>query len=270
MESIFAQIFTNKPPKEEDGIYYFGNENDGDCFDKSDFDKWRSGEFARSWKSKRLLENSASRHMLEDMLDSREYVVDLACGPGMGFIPSIRQLSPAFPCLATDANPFVLSEWKKYLDAGEEYDKLNFAQFSIFDIPFKPNSVKAYSSFIGISSSRSGESGYASALSEIRRTLAADGAFYTVENEWADIGAILGLFEKWGRKPWSIFLENQTPWKDRFLNNGFEIVYEKVFEYRSLQADDNELGEAASRYGVDVGLKYTAFIVRKKMEREGR
>ena len=260
----FKQVFANQPQKEENGIYYFGNENDGDCFDKSDFDTWRNGGFDRSWRNKELLQNNASRHMAEEIINSKDYVIDLACGPGMGFIPSLKQLAPVFPCLATDANPFVLSEWKNHLDINEKYDKLSFAQFSIFDIPFKNNSVQAYSSFIVVSSSRGGKNGQASALCEIRRTLASDGTFYTVENEWTDIGAILGLFDKMKRRPWSIFLEKQIPWKDKFLNNDFEIIYEEPFEYRSLRSDDNELGEAASRYGVDIGVKYTAFIVRKK------
>ena len=264
MDNFFKQIFANKPQKEENGIYCFGNENDGDCFDESDFDKWRNGRFNRSWKNKWLLENYASRHIAEEIINGEDYVIDLACGPGMGFIPSLKQLNPVFPCLATDANPFVLSEWKNHLDLNEKYDRLSFAQFSIFDIPFKSNSVQAYSSFLGVSSSRGGEKGYASAVSEIRRTLATDGTFYTVENEWTDVGAILGLFDKMERQPWSIFLEKQIPWKDRFLNNGFEIVYEEPLEYRSLRSDDNELGEAAFKYGVNVGVKYTAFIVRKK------
>ena len=45
--------------------------------------------------------------------------------------------------------------------------------------------------------------------------------------------------------------------------NGFEIVQEAPYMSRPLTAEDNELGKMAEKYGVDVGMKYTAFIVRK-------
>ena len=263
MENFFKQLFTNEPQKEGKGIYFFGNENDGDYFDKSDFDIWQNGVFSRNWRRKNFLENNAFRHLVEEIINNNDYVIDLACGPGMGFVPSVKQLNPMFPCMATDANPFVLSEWKNYLDSGKNYDKLDFAQFSAFEIPIKSNTVQAYSSFIGISSTRGGENGYTAALSEIRRTLAEGGAFYALESEWTDIETILGLFDKMGQRPWDVFCEKQVSWHDRFVDNSFEIVYEEPFEYRSLKADDNELGEAAVRFGVDIGMKFTAFIVRK-------
>ena len=265
MDYIFNKLFVNEPQKKENGIYYFGNENDGDYFDEDNFDIWRNGGFIRNWRYKGFLEHNASRHLAEEILNNNDYVIDLACGPGMGFIPSVKQLNPMFPCMATDANPFVLSEWKEYLDNSEKYNKLSFAQFSVFDIPLKSNSVQAYSSFIGVSSTRSGEEGHAAALSEIRRTLAQGGTFYTVENEWTDVGAILDLFDKMGQQPWNGFDGKHITWHDKFIHNGFEIVYEDPY-YKSLRADDNELGEAAVKFGVDIGIKFTAFIVKKTKE----
>ena len=74
---------------------------------------------------------------------------------------------------------------------------------------------------------------------------------------------MLGLFEKSGMIPWSCFLGEQMTWHDRFKNNGFEIVYEEPFESRTIKEDDNELGEAAVKYGVEVEMVFTAFIVKK-------
>lgn len=264
MDNIFNQLFIMAPQKEENEIYYFGNENDGDCFEKNDFDNWQNERFCQEWRTKRLLENNISRYLLDEIISNHKYTIDLACGPGMGFIPSIKQLAPLFPCMVSDANPFVLNEWQYYLKNNEKYNKIDFAQFSVFNIPIKSNTVQAYSSFIGISSTRNGENGYAAALSEIHRTLAKNGLFYTIENEWTDVPAILSLFEKINQQPWSCFYERQISWHDRFIENGFEIVYEKLFEYRSLKADDNELGAAAAKLGVNIGMKFTAYIVRKR------
>ena len=263
MEDIFKRLFSGKPAKEENGVCYFGNENDGDRFDDCDFYIWTNGGFTRSLRNRKLLENPASRFLAEGIIGGRDYAIDWACGPGMGFIPTLKRLNPRFPCLASDANPYVLSAWKQYLDSAEALEKLSFAQFSMFDLPFENNSVGAYSSFIGVSSSRRGEDGFVSALSEIRRTLDADGAFYTVENEWADVGKVLELFDKTGRQ-WDAIPEKQTSWHDRFLDCGFEIAYEAPFEYRALNADDNDLSMAAVEYGIEIGMKYTAFIVKKR------
>ena len=233
MKDIFKQIFKTAPSKEDNGIYYFGDENDGDCFDKSDAVSWQNEIFSRNWKKRELLDNNASRHLLDEIIAYNEYIVDLACGPGMGFIPSIKQTAPEFRCLATDANSLVLSEWKRYLQNNEKFDNIDFAQFSAFNLPFKNNAVQAYSSFIGLSSTRNGNCGIDLALSEIYRTLIDGGLYYAIENEWSNVPAILELFDKIGREPWSVFLEKQTSWHDRFVNNGFEVIYEEKFEHRS-------------------------------------
>lgn len=115
MEDIFKHLFTSAPSKEDNGIYYFGDESDGDQFDNGDIAGWQNGIFSRNWLGRKLLENTVSRHLLDEIIANNEYIVDLACGPGMGFIPSIKHTEPEFRCLATDANPFVLSEWKRYL-----------------------------------------------------------------------------------------------------------------------------------------------------------
>lgn len=264
VDNIYNQFFIKAPQKEENGIYYFGNDNDGDYFEKSDFDSWQNGIFYQNWRKGKFLENNVSRHLLDEIISNHKYVIDLACGPSMGFIPSIKQIDPLFPCVASDANPFVLTEWQHYLANNEKYNKIDFAQFSVFNIPIRSNTVHAYSSFIGISSTRNGENGYDAALSEIHRTLVKNGLFYTIENEWTDIPTILSLFDRINQQPWSVFCEKQVSWHNRFNENGFETVYEEPFEYRSLKADDNELGAAAAKLGVDIGMKFTAYIVRKR------
>lgn len=264
MNNIFKQLFDTPPQKEQEGIYLFGGENDGDCFDQADFDSWKDKIFCEKWREKMLLEKEASRYLLNQITSTNEYVIDLACGPGMGFIPSIKQINHSFPCLASDANPFVLWEWQEYLKSNETYRSIDFAQFSAFNIPIKSNSVQAYSSYLGISSTRNGEAGYLAALSEIHRTLCENGLFYTIESEWTDVPLILEVFEKINRQPWPCFCEKQVPWHDRFVQTGFEVVFEEPFEYRRLEPSDNELGEAALKLGTDIGVNLKVYVVRKK------
>ena len=264
MNYYLKQIFSKIPDREEDGIFYFYADDDGDYFTEKDINNWRTIWFQNNWNERKLLENKASNHLISAIIEAGSPVIELACGPGMGLIPSIKQINPSFPCMATDARSLVVSEWKRYLDDKEKYDALDFAQFSVLDMPIKSGTVQAYSSFIGISSIRSGDSGYRLALSEIYRTLTDGGFLYAIENEWSDVSAILGLFEKMNRQPWTCFHEEQISWHDRFIESGFEIVYEQQYEYRSLRTDDNELGKAALEFGVDIGMNFTAFIVKKK------
>lgn len=65
-------------------------------------------------------------------------------------------------------------------------------------------------------------------------------------------------------KPWKCFCEKPKTWRERFIENDFEIIFEQPLETRRLTADDNELGAAAGKFGIEINLKYTAFIVRKK------
>ena len=69
------------------------------------------------------------------------------------------------------------------------------------------------------------------------------------------------------QQPWDIFSEsmetgNRT-WRDRFTDIGFRILYQELFEHRNLKESDNELGKAAKKYGVEVGMDFNAFIVQK-------
>ena len=260
MENEFWAKLNNR---EECGIPCFGDEEDGDCFDQADFNKMVNERFPNSLKSDSLLNNTASRHLLDEIISNEEYVIDLACGPGMGLIPQVKQLKLDFPCLATDANLTLLKEWKAYLENDLGMINIDFAQFSLFDIPIKNDSVKAYSSFIGISSTRNGSAGYDKALLEIYRTLVPGGKLYAIETEWTDIPAILDVFDKMNQKPWPVFLEKQKSWHDRFIDNGFEIEYEEVFEYHNMTENDNELGAAAKELGIKIGQKIIAFIVAK-------
>ncbi len=262
MLSEFKELFYEQS-NEENGILCFGNEADGDCFDQTDYDIMRKTSFSNSLKNQWLLENNASRYLIYEIVNKEKNIIDLACGPGMGLVPSIKQVNPSFICLATDANPILLKEWKRYIERNTEMVNTDFAQFSLFSIPIKNDSVTAYSSFAGISSTRNGSAGYEKVLSEIYRTLTPGGKLYTIETEWVDIFKIHDVFDKMNQKPWTVFFEKQKTWHDYFVDNNFEIEYEELVEYHRLTEDDNELGAAAKELGIGIDQKVTAFILSK-------
>ena len=132
------------------------------------------------------------------------------------------------------------------------------------NIPLKDNSVPVYTSNIGLSSTRNGKEGKDRALSEIYRTLVKGGLFFSIENEWNNINTILEVFDAMNWEPWIEFSSPQPTWHDRFIEHNFEIISEESMGYYKLSSDDNELGEAAERLGFDIGVKSTAFILRKR------
>ena len=264
MHKPFGDWFSRPPVRCHDGVYYFDSDRDADCFDGSDVAIWRDGRMKRNFRSDFFLNNPASRHLVDHIVGQGAPVVEIACGPGMGLMPSVKQLAPGHVCMATDASALVIKEWKRYLDENETVGNLELAQFSLMDIPFRDNTVPAYSSYIGLSSTRNGEAGHERALREIYRTLIKNGFLYTIET-WMDTEAMLRVFREMGKTPWSGLESDRRTltWRERFLHTGFEILSEEVFESRTFTSDDNELGEAAEQLGIEIGMFSKAYILKK-------
>ena len=265
MRDLFVELLGERPAGEEEGVSVFGGKEDGDRFDGEDIRFWEEEGFTRSWNDSGLSDWPAGRALLAEIARKGEPVIDLASGPGLGLLPSVLRMSPEVSCLALDASPDVLRAWSRWFRKNNVKNAPDLAEASLFRLPFRDSSVRAYTSFIGISSVRGGEEGYDAALAEIRRTLREDGTVYAVENEYEDIPGILRLFRKAGKEPWDVFREkDRGPWRKRFERNGFRVESESLYRTRRLRPSDNELGEIASRYGGDVSLRFTAFVLRKR------
>jgi ubiquinone/menaquinone biosynthesis C-methylase UbiE len=265
ISELFSKVWNRQPNECEDGLWLFGREEDGDYFDDEDALRWQNGRFEQSWFTDKLLNNAASRKLIDEIVGNRKPYVDLACGPGMGLIPSIRKISSELPCLAVDANSMLMKEWRKWLNRNGMQTGIEFAQFSLFDVPVKDHAVNAYGGFLSLSSTRSGSKGYDAALAEIYRTLAPRGRLYVIESEWVDVPAILKVFERSCLQPWNCFLEPQLTWHDRFLQSGFRILSEELYMNRSLNSEDNELGREAEKAGIRIGMQWNAYILEKPL-----
>ena len=255
---LYAQL----PRRLAAGIPVFGREADGDWFDEEDVAQWRSGRLAASWQEPQLLQQPAARRLAEAAAAQEACVIDLACGPGLGFLPTLNQLRPGLPAMAVDANLTLLQEWQQVL-AELQVRHVAMTQCSLLALPFREASVPAYTSMIGLSSVRGGEADYAQALCEIYRTLVPGGRLYAVESEWLDVPSIVALFDRLGWQLWDVFRREQHTWRERFLQAGFTILMEEEAERRFLTPEDNELGAAAHHLGVSVGQRRVAYILQK-------
>lgn len=129
-------------------------------------------------------------------------------------------------------------------------------------MPIKSNSIDVVTSFIGLGSTGEGMIGIVKAASEVYRILKNDGIFIAIENEWVDFNQIIEVFKKWDKEVWTGLNMDKT-WSDIFLDTGFTIESCEKTNYRKISKEDNELGEQASRLGIDIELKYNLFILRK-------
>ena len=137
---MFEECYSIRPVDIIGGIPCFGNECDGDFFDEDDFLLWRDKHFQNNIDSSKFIDNNATRQMIYE-LSKETSVIDLASGPGMGLIPALLRINPSIPCMISDANLSLLKEWKSFLAGKPAYANIDFAQFSMMDIPFKDSSV---------------------------------------------------------------------------------------------------------------------------------
>lgn len=263
MNRYFLDKFATTPQKKINDIFLFNSHDHGDYFEEEDANEWFECSFWKSLQKREFIENKVTFKLIDRIIQKGEPVIDVACGPGMGLIPSILAVYPKFVCLATDACPFVLTCWDQYLKSKSiDYD-ISFSCFSLMDIPIIDSSVQVFSSVIGLSSTRNGKKGYDIATREIFRVMAPGGLFCTIEQEWTNPKEALKIFEQCHQQPWNCFLEDNETWHDRFDKAGFKIQYEEVCKESFLSARDNELGRMATENGIQVGTKWTAFILTK-------
>lgn len=268
MNDNFKSIFSKEPNEIINNDYYFNSDRDGDCFNENDTKYWLNERFKKNWNATYnhidKLFDFFHKEILKVFKNNPLPFMEIACGPGMGLTPLILSENPQIPCLITDACSLVIKSWRKYIDENLNQYNIDLASFSVMDIPIKSDSIDIVTSFIGISSTRSGKDGEMRALKEVCRVLKKGGYFITIENEWTDLSKIEEVFRLWGKPIWKDIPEsfNKT-WQERFNESGFTIEScDKVFN-RYFTKDDNELGEQAYKLGIKIGVKNTLFILKK-------
>lgn len=249
----------------KDGVYTItGSECDADCFNSDDVFIWKNHGFEKAWKAPTLQRNDAYVDILNRVLNENKPVIDIASGPSMGFIPAIKAIKPQISCLAVDASDILIQSWKRFFAEHIDMPKVELAQFSLLDIPFKDESIDVYTSYLGIGSTRHGEKGYDKVLSELFRTLKPGGKLFTVEGEWIDKSAYLELFSKMNREPWQCFIEEERTWNERFIEHGFEVLFSAVAEDHYFTNDnDFELSQIALENNIKIGMTYKTYILEK-------
>jgi len=243
------------------GTPFFGSEREGDQFSDEDIASWtEGGHFARVWResgSRSDFYNDAHHFLTDEVAALNLPVMEIACGPNMGLIPHIVAKNKNIPCLATDACPQIITCWQAFLAENPVDADISFASFNAANMPIRSDSVDVITSSIGFGSMRYSGDDCELGLAEAFRVLKRGGHVFALEYEREDRALVDRAFELWGKQNW--FSGDKLNWRERFLKAGFVVEYEKFHARRALRADDNELGEAAVRFGIEINLVSSAY-----------
>ena len=259
-------LFSKEPLEILDGDYHYGTDDVGDQFDEHDEARWLSSRFKEnidvskepwlfSWFP-------MSQEICQKIADEGKPFLEIACGPGMGLTPFIRNKNPEIVCLATDASSRLIKAWRKYINSQISDSKINLASFNALDMPLKDHSFDYVTSYIGISNTRDGVEGKLQALKEVYRVLKPGGYFVGVEADFEDYSKIDEVFKLAGRE--NYYVKPELSWAEKIAATDFEIVSDDQHYIRNFTSDDNELGAYADQFGIEIGLKNTLYILRKK------
>lgn len=247
------------------GIPYFDSDREGDQFSQEDIDFWtKGGHFLRRWANKDNkieISDDVYHSLCQDAADLNLPILEIACGPGLGLLPDIIAKNPDIKCLATDACSSLITNWQKFFVENNIPTNISFASFNAANMPIRSNSVDAITSNIGFSSLRYAGTDGMMGLNEAYRVLKQGGYIFAIENAWKDRKALREVFRLWGREYW--FNDNEMTWQEKFKNTNFKILEEKTQLIRLLTPEDNDLGQAAAKFGIEIKLEFTAYKLQK-------
>ncbi len=261
MNNFIKTLFKKQPAEVIDGDYYFHADSHGDRFDESDADMWlNKGIFESKWSAGDELFTFFRNDICRAFSNNPAPFLEIACGPGMGLTPVILSQNPDIPVIAADASSMLIKALREFINKNLRKYDISLASFNIMDMPFYDESFDVVTSFLGIGSTRAGEKGRTAALNEVYRVLKKDGCFIAVENKWTDFSRVKKVFDLWGQPVWNNIQES---WTELFTNCGFTVEQRGKPFQRTLDKDDNELGMQADKFGIDIGVEYNLYVLRK-------
>ncbi|MDD2470120.1 MAG: hypothetical protein PHI22_04255 [Bacilli bacterium] len=115
MNIIFKDLFNKEPKEIIDDVYYYGSENAGDQFSEEEIREQYETIFDRVFKNGRQIYPEAFNEIAKKVVMLNLPYMEIACGPGFGITPFIKNLNPNIPSLITDACPYIVKYWNEYV-----------------------------------------------------------------------------------------------------------------------------------------------------------
>ena len=212
-----------------------------------------NGIYEQNWKNGHRVLSEVGAGFAEACQEAADRgcpIIDIASGPGGGFMPPLLVLNPETIVMATDAGTPVVHGWKEYFDSKGITLPICFAAFDAMKMPLASNSVEVITSSVGFTS----VSEPLTAFQEAARILGDDGIIYAAEAAIEREGLEV-LSSKMG---WDFEAKFGHRFKmtltEIFDESGLKILKEKPYFRRRIRPDDNEYAEAACKIGIELWL----------------
>ena len=185
-------------------------------------------------------------------------ILEIACGPGGGFMPLILDLDPKAKLLANDIGGWILVEWKNFNDKNGLWTNASFAQFDVTKCPLRSECLDCVDSAGGLSNIEKSHL----ALAEIYRLLKPGGRLFMV-----DADADPSSFERLPSAEQDAWLErfpqHGKGYEEELLKTGFEILEMKQTGKKPLKPHESILAEIATKHGITMYLREYRIEARK-------
>ena len=226
-----------------DGIPDFISQTDPDKF----------GEMIRNekcpqhhWKVRQEeQERSAAPRFAAEMAARPGTILEVASGPGGGFMPWTVLLNGNTRILAFDRSRMILEDWKELLDRSGVGDRVTFAVFDARSMPLRDGSIDTISSLLGIGNVE----GWADVIAEIARVLKPGGRVYSQE--------LIFNEEDWARLPeaFRAQVEQGLPtitvgMAPLFTNAGLQVIESLIESEYFADPEDSGIAKYANKLGV--------------------
>ena len=185
-------------------------------------------------------------------------ILEIACGPGGGFMPLILDLDPNARLLANDIGWWILVEWKKFNDQKRLWGNASFAQFDVKRCPLCSDCFDCVDSAGGFSNIEENHL----ALAEIYRILRPGGRLFMSDAD-VDPYSFQQLpsaeQEAWLKR----FPQQGKGYEEIMLETGFEILQLEQTGKALLRPRESVLAEMATKYGIPMYLRGYRIEARK-------
>jgi len=203
----------------------------------------------KNWQLDRFQENSVVMEFAKRMAESEGLIIDIASGPGGGFVPLILRKNPEATVLIDDLCLGVLQEWQGFLRTLNIHNT-SFALFDARKMPLRSNSLDAVCEIGGFNEiPRSTE-----AIKEVCRVLKPGGTLFSVDST-IEKGELFGLPESVRTKWYDMNPLSFEGFLDAFKSVGFKVISHSFLAERELSPEEGGLPSEANKYGVRLHQK---------------
>ncbi|MFA7204470.1 MAG: methyltransferase domain-containing protein [Candidatus Caldatribacteriota bacterium] len=265
MNHIFKDKFFKTPKVVIDDVFYYDSKDVGDQFLEEEVKEWsKNGVFQKIYSNGRTSRNNdIFIKLANQVVEINLPYMEISCGPGLGLTPFIKNIKPSIPSLITDACPYIVKYWNKYIRDNNIESNMSFASFDNCNMPLKSESIDVITSYLGIGSTRFDGPDNMNCISEIYRVLKHDGYLITIENELDDYDAVDDIFNTANKYNYYKNPKVIGDLKERLEKAGFTIIELIDLGKELIGQDDSELGELAYMQGKEIYWAEKAFIVKK-------